>query len=631
MNKKINFSNIFIDPINKFSSHIENNLEQIIDQFFKEEFEETRPNYKQIDDCLNKINENKNSIILFKKENKINFKKFINGVIFFLFFILIGFIFWKPYKKNKKTINSFNSFKEDKIKENNNLIKVKNNAIFSSFSTITLRDIYYYIFEKLGIKAISNIKSKTILDLINNKNIIDIYSAIYGIIQNSPFYDVIARELTIDDIPWTRSVSFPYISYESVYNSDGSISTRAVTRYETLTAVHHEPTPFINKKNLLIYKTNFLKELTISNNNLGYDKNILLENKDFINKVKIIDHSNQPQKLTQFFTIKTQEDFVNWYKREKNNVFNFVKNNDNFIIKNDSLYLSSLEDVNKTLDLLFNYDNEHEGLSIEILKNEIKLKVINYFSKFSKMIQLPLLVPGISREWYRKSGNYLISQNSDLEIEEIENIEKIEVLDIANKFLDPKYLWFNSNTIPKKPIWITLDNTKILNGCKIGFAKLNSYYEEELIVDIPVAGFHVGTKIISVPYIKYIKFSEKKIILYYPKYKNTKTQFIVNKFISSLIFENHYLNNELFKRIKDYSLWTNDPSKLEQLEDKENLLNLIKKFNDINNQNRLDATLKIDEYGLYISINNANKINENILNDLTKLLKNFEYINYLND
>lgn len=631
MSTKIKFSDIFIDPINNISNHIENNIDSIVEEFFKQEFEETRPNYKQIDECDYKINENKKEIILYKKNNKIRSISFLNGIIFTLFFILIGFAFWVPYKRNKEKINKFNKFKNDKYDEINNLITIKNTAIFSSFSTLTLRDVYYYAFEKLGIKVISNIESQKIINLINEKEIIDVYSGIYGIIQNSPFYDVIVRKLSMDDVPWSKSESFPYIDYETVYHSDGSTSTQAVTRYETLTATHYELTPFVNKKNLLIYKTNFLKELTISNNNSNYNKNILLENKDFINAVKIIDHSNEPQKLSQLFTIKTQEDFLKWYEKEKYKVFNFVKINDNFVVKNQSFCLPSLEDINKTLDSLFVLNDKSENLKIDIIKNKIKSKVIDYFSKFSKMVQLPLLIPGISREWYRQSGNYLIAQNSDLEIERIDSIEKIEILDVVNKFLDPKYFWFNCKHIPKKPIWITLDSVKTINECKVGFAKINSYYEQHLIEDIVVHGFHVGTQIISVPYIRYVKFDEEKIVLHYSKYKNTKTQFIVNNEIKKLIFNNHYLNDELFNKVKDLSLWTNDPSQFENSKNKENMLDLAKKFNEFNSKYNLEATLRIDEYGLYISINNISNVDLNILNELTKMLKNYSNINYWNE
>lgn len=631
MSKKINFTNIFVDPINNISNHIEKNIENIIEDFFNQEFEETRPNYNQINNCVDQIKENKDSIIDWKKNNKINFLKFINGFIFFLFFILIGFVFWIPYKKNKNKINEFNEFKKDRMQEIDNLIKTKNTIIFSSFSTITLRDIYYFVFEELGIRAITNIENKKIMNIINDNEIIDIYSSVCGIIQNSPFYDVIARKLYISNVPWSRSVSFPYIDYETVYNSNGTTSTRMVTRYETLTATHREPTPFVDKKNLLIYKTNFLKELSISNNNREYDKNILLENNDFINTVKILDYSNQSQKLSQFFTIKTQEDFVKWYSKENNKVFNFVKTNDNFVVKNTSFFLSSLEDINKTLDSLFRIDNNLEELNIDDMKNKIKSKVIEYFLKFSKMIQLPLLVPGISREWYRESGKYLIAQNSDLEIEKIDNIEKIDLLDVLNKFLDPKYFWFNSKNIPKKPIWITLDSVKIINGCKVGIAKMNSYYEQHLSTDIAVSGFHVGTKIISVPYTKYIKFDENKIIIHCLKYKNTKTQFIINNSINSLIFSNHYNDNELFKKVKNLSLWTNDPSQFENSKNKENMLDFAKSFNELNDNYFLGATLRIDECGLYVSINNIDNVNNEILNKITKLINEFSNVNFWND
>lgn len=628
MSTKINFDNISSDPINNVSTHIEKNIKEIIENFFNDEFEETRPNYKLINDYNNKIIECKNEIRKRKNDDLIIKREFNNLIIFFLFFFLIGFIFWNSYKKNETVINDFIEFYLDKNKEIQELTRMKNIAIFSSFSTVTLRDIYYYVFEKLGIQIAANIESKEIIKLINDDEILDVYCGVCGTFKNTPFYDVIIRKLRYEEVVWNSTKTFTCNIEEMNKNSNKTIDRNAIGNTQNVTASFTVLTPFIEKKNLLLFKTNFLKELVLSSNNINYQDDFLLENKDFIEAFKVINFSNNQEKLSQFFTIKAQDDFVKWYKKENGKVFNFVKKNNLFVVKNHTFFLSTLEEMNKTLDSLISV-KDVENLNLEHIKNVLKEKAINYFIKFAKMIQLPLMIPGISREWYRESGKYLIGQSSDFEIQKIDNIKKIDLLDILNKFLDKKYFWFNSKYIPKKPIWITLDSSKKINSCNVAFVKINSFYEINLEETVTTTlSEHMGEQTVDVPYVKYVKFDEDKIILNYFRYKKTKTQYIVTDKINLLIFENHYLNNDLFKKVKKLSFWTNNPSEFENSLNKDKILNMAKQFNDINNKYKLEAALKIDEYGLYITINNTINVNEKILNELSKMLRIFSKINY---
>lgn len=600
--KKIDFDNIAVDPINKVYTHIEKNVSQIIDNFFKEEFEETRPNNNIIVECDIKINENKKEFQKRKLEDSIDKRESTNLLIFILFFVLIGFLFWKKYKKNEKIINDFIKFKVSKIKENKEILRTKNIAIFSSFSTITLRDIYYYVFEKLGIQTAINIESKKIIDLINDKEILDVHSGIVGIFKNSPFYDVVVRKLYYTDVVWH-------------YGVGESKKTIVVS------------TPFIEKKNLLIFKTNFLKELTLSSNSYLHNQDLLLENKDFINKYKISDYTNDSQKLSQFFTIKSQNDFVKWSNKEHSKVFAFVKKNDLFVVKNHTYFLSTLEEINKTLESLVTV-KDIQNLNLESIKKVLKRKAIGYFLKFAKMIQLPLMIPGISREWYRKTGEYLIGQTSEFEIERIDTEEKIDILDILNKFLDRKYFWFNSKFKPVKPIWLTLDSSKVINNCKVAFVKINSFYGVVSTENLWNYSKMEETEEMELSYSSYVKFDEKKIIIHYAKYKKTSTQYIVTKQVNLLIFQNHYVDINLFEKIKNLSFWTNDPNRFENLSNKDELLKMASIFNEIDDKYNLQGSLKIDEYGLYITINNIANINDELLNQITKMLKSFSNIDY---
>lgn len=624
MIKKIDFKNIYDQPIEKFTDYIMNNLNQVVEDFFKKEFEETKPNYALMDACDQNIREAKQLLKDTYKEFKIGWRRFWNGLIFFLFFILIGFVFWPIYKKNKETIKDYEELERQKTKLIRDNINTKCQQIFSSFSTITLKDIYSYAFECYGIKAVNYFNRKQVIDEIADDQIIDIYSGVTGIVKNSPFYDVIARKLYYSDITTSNTMSFPYTV--TVHDRDGF---HTETRWESLTAYHTESTPFVDERNLLIYKTNYLKELSVTNNNNSYDKNILLENKDFVNRVKINDLTNNPQKLSEFFTIKTQEDFVNWYNHENNRVFNFIKIDNRFAVKNLDYNIDSLRMVNKTIDSL-GLVKISENSTLDGVKYEIKKIVYKYFDKFTKMLQLPLLVPGISREWYRKNGNYLIASDSVLEIEEIDKIEKIRPIDSINKFLDPKFYTFKKDT-PAKPIWFSEGKeVTLINNCYVGLMVMKSFSGEKLIENVAVTGFHVGTKIIPVQYERFTPIQEEKLLITLNKRTITDTLFLFGPNIKGLIPDNFYSNPDLLKYVKEYGIWTNNPGDFEKSVNNSIIIQMAKEFREINKQYDLLATLRIDEYGLYIAVDNSHNLNGEIIGQLTKMLNKFSKLNYWN-
>ena len=620
MNRKIDFKNIFVNPIDNFSKYIMSNLDEPLNLFFEKEMEDTKPNHNLIDKCDSEIKLLKEEIEQRKISDKISSLQFWNAIIFILFFLLIGFFFWSIYKKNKNIIDAFCAFKKEKIEHINKLIYIKCNQVFASFSTIALKDIYSFIFEHFGINAINNFSQSTLFKEINDKELIDIYSGITGIVKNSPFYDVVARKLVYREVEYSTSETFYYTYYYDGKSHTGS---------ETLTAYYYENTPFIDEKNLLIYKTNYLKDLTISTNNSSYDKNILLENKDFIKLVKVVDYSNRQSDLSQFFTIQTQENFVKWYQLQKSNVFNFLKVGDRAVVQNSTYDFDSLKKINKTLDSLqlVNY-NEH--ITFDLIKSKIKKIVFSYFDRFTKMLQIPLLVPGISREWYRKNGNYLIASDSNLEVQEIEKIDLIEPIDSIDKFLDPKFYSFKSKEIPKKPIWFTTNKVIKENDCQIAILDMRSFRSEKHYENVAVHGFRVGTKVITVEYDKFFPMEEKKMLIVFYKSFKTTSSFIIGKNLKNIISENHYVNKEFYNLINQEGIWTNDPRKFENSQNNSLLIQFAKEFNNINDKLNLEASLRLDEHGIYISVNNYDVVDEKVYKTITNIIRRFSNVNFFN-
>ena len=623
---KLNFQNIAVNPVESFYQEISNNLDKIVDDFFEDKKISNQYDQNKVNEIENAIYEKRSEIESEYNRLKIGKIKIINFTIVFSCFLLVGLFFLSFYFKNKTIINEFEKFNKNKLLEIEELKISKNYEIYKCFSTLMLKDICCYVFNKLGISTIDYLNHDLLKNnFIQSDSLIDIYSGIYGIFKNTPFYDVCYRELKYYDIKTSNTVSFPYLTTISVFE-DGKYVTKTVTEYETLTAIHVEPTPFIEKKNILVCETNFLKELTIVNNFSGYNKNIMLENKEFINTVRVGYNIEEEQKLLEFFTIKSQEDFVKWYNLQNGLVFNFQKDKNVFRVFNNDYKIDVFDKLNQTFDNFITQLHENE-IEFNVILEKLKQLVVTYFIRWSKMMQLPLLVPGIAREWYRKNGNYLIANSSDLEVERIDNIDEIEPIEICNKFLDSKFITFNSDVTLARPIWFENAKTvKDKNNCYITKVIANSYYCQKLIDNVVVFGLHVGSKIIPVAYEKFFDIQQEKLLMFFKNFKKSDNQFIINKNMNHLIDVYQYQNKDLGNEILKSNIWTNNPKWLESSTSKDNILEIANSFNLFNKRYNLNGTLRIDEYGIYLFIDNVSEINETIIQQLSNKIKNFSKI-----
>lgn len=630
VNFKLDFNKITTNPIEMFYDHFINSFPEIVNDYFGNEFDNNNAKVNDINTLTEDIEDSKKSIIKRKKEIGYNKKMFIHYLIIFLFFLIIGVFLIPIFKSNYAIIKEFRGFKRE---QQNRIENFKNNRfslINSAVSSITPNSLIKYVLSRYGMRTSDLIPAKEIIKFLNKKEILDIKSGIYGLYKNSPFYDIIYRELNFREITTSMSKSFPYTAYESYVDSNGNYRTRAVTRYETLTAYHNENTPFLDNENILIYGTNFEKELIFNvKKSNGKNKDIILENKEFLKCYKIdvenIDEKNSliiSQKLSQFFTLKAQEDYLNWYQKMNGNIYDFYKLPNLFVVENNGFGFEGLNSLYK-----FVWQIESLGFNEDDNLTDITNKIGNYsycyLNKFFQMLQLPLLSPTINREWYKfNSSSYYTSNMVALETEEMDLESKLDYSYFVNRFLSSQYLWFNSNLVPKKECWIDIleINKSKKNVYNMKF-NLNSYYSELLIDFVTVIGVHVGAKVIEVPYERFYHFCEVKFLSHL-FFANKKTpNFIVNKENVFVDAKNVYNNEIIAKQVVENGIWTSGPMWFEKFEKANDLIKVFKDFNKINENNQF--TLVIDEYGVYV-ISNTDDYNalevEDLLHSIYKLI-----------
>ena len=623
-NYELNYSLITVDPINNFYYHISKTINDVLDDYLQQKFSSNKANEEEIKLLSKKINDEEQSIIDKEKGLKIAKKRCANGFIFFLLFLIIGFAFFKIYKRNKKIIKEFENFRNEKYKIIRETINKRFSLIFYAVSTIILKDVFKYVFGRYGIKISEKIPVARLIKFLNNPNIIDIHSGISGKYKNTPFFDIIYRTLVWENVTTSRSESYPYTVTVTRYDSNNRPYTATETRYETLTAYHNEMTPFVYRYNSLILLTNFESDFCFYLCR-GNCKKEFLENKEFIQKYDIHTPSENKEYLdkqntSQFFTIKAQEDYVKWFNLNQGEIFNLKKNYNAFVINNANYGVDNLYKMNYTVDDIGFLEN-NKNVGIEEIKRRVKMYVFRYFEKFTKMLQIPLLSPVINRELYIDDNQYHIG-NEITNTNDYDN-QEFDDLYIIYRFLENNFFWFNNKKRADKPIWFKFINKSKINDINHYQYMMNSFWSETLIENIAVHGVHVGTHVISVPYRKFYELTESKFLSHIP-FKGIHGKSIMTcPTFNNLLNDSHYSNKDFAKIIKENFIWTNDPGWLENYENINSLIKILISFNSLNKEGQM--SLVIDEYGAYVLSNVKglfmNKNIEKILKDILIFFK----------
>lgn len=587
--KEITSNDITLDPINNFYLKIENNIDNILKNFFDDHKEK----YKHLIDKESEINNNIQQDVVDikkrKKEMKINFLIFESILIIFSCIFLIGFFFIKKFKKNINDIKAFKNYKKSKNNEIEVLINQSLNIMRNFFLPITLDSIIYYFFNKFGIDYKNEISQKFANLLYKKENVLKIKTSLNYRIKNSPIYDVVYQKLSIEPVITSNSRTYSYTTYESYVDSNGYSKTRQVTEFETLTAYHTENTPFIRNFNSLYYLTNFEKNLIFETNKKKHY--LIFENKDFSKKYKVSNNADKIDVSTlNFFSIKAQEDYLKLWSIKNGDVQTFYKD-DGYIAINSNPINDLLLKINSEINLIHHITKNKINDAI----NEVSLYIKKYIENWLDKIILPIISPAINREWYSWNSNYIVNQSSSLD----KNDDEHDILYKLNKNNGLKGFDFVKNKYKREP-WLIIKNTKKSNKWIEYDLDLKSFNSIPKIDNVAVTGIHVGTKIIPVKYDYFFPVNEPKKAYYIKNEKDehNNEHFSLNKNLSD-IFKNGF--------------WTNFETKINNDNYCYELNNLLKKATNLINENL--SFIKNDD-GIWIidnlpgNENSGAKINE---------------------
>ncbi|WP_215737286.1 hypothetical protein [Mesomycoplasma hyorhinis] len=537
------------DPFQKFYKDGLKSIIPILELFFEEFTKENQDLYDDIVKAFSKISQLKQEIKDYKKTNKIIFKKFKLFLIILLCFVIIGFFLLSKFKQYWKDISDFNNIhkeKEAQIQQLEDHIQKSNRRLFSY---INYKDITNFVFKKWGF-TLSDQAYKSVFYDFNPKryniflqegfhlkpDIVALDKNISFFYKSTPFVDgdLISRFFRL--ITTSKSESYPYTVVVR-RKVNGQWVKEIETRYETLTAIHNENTPFLTSTSVLLSKTNFHPNISFHlklNEKGSSNKKIKFENSEFQKKIRLDFHDENIRKISsdydeneekssnysyenemsasilEFFTIKTQEDIValkksdnlnQLYKIENTLLINREFNSEvEFYKEIDSINV--LKEVNLTIEPKKNFDTIQKMSHI-------------YFASLIKAMSTIMIFPVFNRESYLTKHNYRISQQEH----ENDQLIKDDWQTLAWTYW--KYFSFLKGGNTTKT-WLTFDHHLIIdnNGSKNMFAiyaTLHSYYSKSLLDDVLVCGRHTGCHHILVPFERYYEMNETKWI------------FIVNK------------------------------------------------------------------------------------------------------
>lgn len=605
----LDFLRIINDPIGGFYSHFAKTLDIVIENFIANEFVDNQARQNEIQEQTALINEQKQAIVDKKRMLKITQMKWRRAVIFVLFFVLfVGFIFWKQFQHARKNISEFNQFETETLAKIRDAVNFRFKMIKSAFSTFQLSDIYEYVYSQYGIRISELLPKTELFNIIKDNSAVDLEAGIVGYYRNNPFYDILTKHLYYEDVTTSQSQSFPYWTTERILRDDKWI-TKRVQKFEVLTAYHRESTPFIHTENYLIFKTNFAPELTIDfKKNSNHDPNSLrFINADFQKYFNVRFFNDQSvsqiqleQKVKEIFTLAAQENFVNWYRLNNGFVDSFNKTGNIIKISGVFGYKASMS--------MFSLINElgilhkEENVDLDTVKNQVHSLVKSYFERIVSMLQIPLLSPRFSAEWYRDDAPYNVANNIDGLLDPIQ--PKIDYSYTPNRFLSYRSIWWANDALIKRPGWFQLIDSRLWNhGIVVNYYKMHSFTSEILIDHVPVVGVHVGLQIIPVQYERFYKYYEDKYIYHLYFETNKYCRMVISPENGAVIFDNLYSSKEILELVQTHRIWCNNPSWLNEFNDKQALEKILQKFAVMNELFANSLVLAIDNYGVYLISN----------------------------
>ncbi|BAQ54449.1 hypothetical protein [Mycoplasmopsis arginini] len=516
--KQIDWNRIFTNQTQNIYEPLVNNIRPAVDNIFKKYiYSGNEDSLKSIDKNVEEIKTIETEIQERKRADKISGRKFANGLIFFLFFLIIGLFFLSFFLKNKKVIKSFLIFEsakrqviKEKIAENNVTLR----TLFNQYSLIDWKN---KVLNEMNIKNVYGIDPKDFDFFYESPGFYGFNSIEKYNIRNSFYYDVIYKKEYWKDI---------------VTQGTGYITVKTKDGWTTVPvhAYHTEPTPFMDIKHAINVPTNYRPDLILNETAdhltlKQYNKTIkkgefLLENPEFYQHYNF--SYNDKIGFIDYFKVKTQENFVEYSKyfsgkkyifgKYKNNIYVSRKFEENFMA-----YSISHNWINLAFDL-------SKIVTIDDVYSYMVQTIFNVLQPTFKALTQIYLNTNIASENYEKRDRYL----SDYVFDEQKSIEQanknceFNVYEIMNKASSS--LKFNMKTQkPAKDIGITYSElVKDVNDSSGSIAiksKMFSYWKEDLIDHVYTRGI-----VIDVPFERFYPFSEDKWIIFIPGWATQQDQ-----------------------------------------------------------------------------------------------------------
>lgn len=624
----LDFNEITKEPIANFYEKLIFETDEYINNFFDNYLKETSEFSNKVNNFESIIEAKKNALYETKLEKKIKNKKITNFFIGISFVLIFGFFFIKTFKNNRKDIKEFKNYEKQQYDEMFNLNNQKENLIKTLFSFFDYDLVINLILKKLGFQIKDTFEDSLIKELSNkflnsnDKDIVSIKSYLSLVYKNTPIYDLSFYKRNFRNVVTSKTESFPYSATETYTKSDGSVGFRVVTKYEQLTAYHNENTPFLDENNFLILKTNFINDLNFST--FGENKKYIeFENKDFSKKYKVsfLDKENKTNsEILQYFTIKAQEDYVNWHSKFKGDVPRIIKSGNMVIVPSDHSDIFS--GLKNKINYLYQINIEDQ---IDTNINKPKDNIRYYLFNLIKRLTTGIISPVINREWYNNKNQYIIG-NFKLE-KEIKQNNLNYLLSLLNR---NEYFGFLQNT-PSRPSWLQIDSS--IKSNNVNFIKLKncSYRHEDLIDFVQVSGIHVGIKTIAVPFKRFYYIEENKNLIHIENTNNSKLiDFVISHKMNSSPYsfmENYQNEIKKYDYLKDSliqnscqmtKLWVNKNINFNNLEQLDlNYFKIVEKIYELCENN---YSIHCNKMGISICVDNA-EYNPTLLNDIIKVCK----------
>ncbi|WP_369991182.1 hypothetical protein AB8O52_02420 [Mycoplasmopsis arginini] len=516
--KQIDWNRIFTNQTQNIYEPLVNNIRPAVDNIFKKYiYSGNEDSLKSIDKNVEEIKTIETEIQERKRADKISGRKFANGLIFFLFFLIIGLFFLSFFLKNKKVIKSFLIFESEKRQVIKEKIAENNVTLRTLFNQYSLIDWKNKVLNEMNIKNVYGIDPKDFDFFYESPGFYGFNSIEKYNIRNSFYYDVIYKK------EYWKDVVTQGTGYITVKTKDGWTTV-------PVHAYHTEPTPFMDTKHAINVPTNYRPDLILNETAdhltlKQYNKTIkkgefLLENPEFYQHYNF--SYNDKIGFIDYFKVKTQENFVEYSKyfsgkkyifgKYKNNIYVSRKFEENFMA-----YSISHNWINLAFDL-------SKIVTIDDVYSYMVQTIFNVLQPTFKALTQIYLNTNIASENYEKRDRYL----SDYVFDEQKSIEQanknyeFNVYEIMNKASSS--LKFNMKTQkPAKDIGITYSElVKDVNDSSGSIAiksKMFSYWKEDLIDHVYTRGI-----VIDVPFERFYPFSEDKWIIFIPGWATQQDQ-----------------------------------------------------------------------------------------------------------